>query len=834
MYLPLALGTLVVLAFAMALNSLKDRLGDDEPEKIEDGVLLKIKVPKNNEKGPLAAEMMFSALHGMLQEDDSAADLLSFEMVSTADGISFYAYVPRATRRFVESQIYAQYPTAEIFVEEKDYADVDTDLNAGNGTHIAGTEVILEREYFLPIKTFPNFEVDPLAAITSAVENLGDNEQAWLQVMVRPLPEGWQEAGYKHLEVLRSGIEPEERSLPVFLFDALREGLSRFVKDILAGIVLGPSSYMEREAVGGKEEAHQMSPEDKEQEQVIQQKLALLGFETNIRVVGVADSEDEAVQNVTSIVAALKQFAHGSLNGLVRTKIVQQPEGLLEEYQQRSQPREQLNLFVLNTEELASIYHLPSEQVAVPNISYSHAKKAEPPLDLPIDAEIKFAQTLFRERTHEFGILRRDRRRHMHIIGKTGSGKTTLQRNMIIQDIRNGEGVAVIDPHGDLFDYILDFIPPERLDDVIIFDPSDLKYPVAMNLFELFSPDQKGPVASGLIDVFRKRFEFSWGPRMEHLLRNTFLTFLEIPNSTILGVLRILQDKSYRKYIVDLLEDPVLREFWEVEYYNMSSNDRLATEAIAPIQNRLGPFLATPTIRNIVGQAKSTIDLPRVMNEGKILLANLSKGKIGEDPSNLLGGFLMSRLWFAALTRASIPQEERRDFYVYVDEFQNFATSTFATILSEARKYRLSLITANQFLSQLKTDGGRSSEVLDAIFGNVGTLVSFGVGQDDAHILAREFAPVFEEGDLIAMEKYQINLKLMVNLQQSRPFSATTLPPIAGGDGNREEVIAHSRSRYARPREKVETAIKKWSEKTFAPGQDREVVEKQREAMFSR
>lgn len=842
----MVLGALTVLAFGMALNSLRQRLSVEEAEAIEEGVLLKIKVPKMSEQGPLAAEMMFSALHGMLQSEDEEGDLLSFEIVSTPDGISFYVYVPKERQSFVESQIYAQYPTAEIkpvedyarnlqsrFLEEESFKQEETGQEEGR-VKIVGTELILERPYFYPIKTFPNFEVDPLSAITSAMENLGENEQMWLQMVVKPLPEGWQEAGYEYLTILRTGKEPDRRSLLRYLGDTFLGGARRFLGDIFKGILLGPSSYMGQSGSGG-EEAYQMSPEQKEEEQAIQRKLALLGFETNIRVIGVALDEESAQRNVSALVAAFKQFAHGSLNGLVRGEIVKNSTRLLDEYVRRAQPAEIADRFVLNTEELASIFHLPSSQVSVPNIDYSHAKKAEPPLDLPVDAELKFAQTLFRERVQEFGIYRDDRRRHMYVLGKTGTGKSTLLLNMVKQDIKNGEGVAFLDPHGDAFEELLESIPRSRVEDVIVFDPSDQNYPVAFNMFELYDPEQKDLVTAGLIDVFKKRFEFSWGPRMEHLLRNTFLTFLEIPHSTLLGVLRILQDKSYRKYIVDLLEDPILIEFWEKEFYDMASNPRLVTEAIAPIQNRLGPFLATPTIRNIVGQARSTLDLPKVMNERKILLVNLSKGKIGDDASNVLGGFLMSRLWFAALTRARMPEEHRQDFYVYVDEFQNFATGTFATILSEARKYRLNLIMANQFLNQLRGGlGNGGGDVLEAIFGNVGTVTVFAVGQEDAHILAREFAPVFEEGDLMAMERHQINLRLMINGQQSRPFSARTLPPIPreGDVADKEEVIARSRAKYARPREKVEAAIRRWSKRTFAPGQDREEVQRQRASLY--
>ena len=341
MYLVIIIATLSILAFAMALNSLRQRLDETEVEAIEDGVLLKIKVPKASEQGPLAAEMMFSALHGMLQEDGAQADILSFEVVSTVEGISFYAYVPQATRRFVESQIYAQYPTAEVF-EVDDYTEniaklqqnstqSDAEKESEVETQVVGTELILENPYFYPSKTFPNFEVDPLSAITSAVENLQEDEQAWFQMVVKPLPEGWQEAGYEYLEVLRTGEEPEGRPIFVFLFDTLRASVGRFIKDILVGITLGPSTYMEREEGGGGGESYQMSPEQKEEEQAIQQKLALLGFETNVRVVGIGADEESAQRNVTSLVAAFKQFAHGSLKGFDRTEISKSPDGLVEE-----------------------------------------------------------------------------------------------------------------------------------------------------------------------------------------------------------------------------------------------------------------------------------------------------------------------------------------------------------------------------------------------------------------------------------------------------------------------------------------------------------------------
>jgi len=317
---------------------------------------------------------------------------------------------------------------------------------------------------------------------------------------------------------------------------------------------------------------------------------------------------------------------------------------------------------------------------------------------------------------------------------------------------------------------------------------------------------------------------------MEHILRNTFLTFLEIPRSSLLGVTRIMVDRSYRKYIVNLLEDPILVDFWNNEFEQIMQNDRMAAVAVAPIQNRLGPFLATPAVRNLVGQAVGTINLRDIMDTKKIFLANLTKGGIGEDNSAILGAFLVGRLWFAAMSRADTPEEERVDFQVYVDEFQNFATSSFAAILSESRKYRLNLIIAHQYISQLESGG--DSTVKDAVFGNVGTIVSYVVGQEDAEVLAKEYEPVFEPNDLISLGKFQLYLKLMVDSKQSRPFSAVALRPIEDAVGLRNEVIAQSREKYGRHRDKVQAAVKKWAERTFAPGMDDELVKQQREDRF--
>ncbi|PIZ44938.1 hypothetical protein CO180_00975 [candidate division WWE3 bacterium CG_4_9_14_3_um_filter_41_6] len=824
--LVILLVSLAILSFGMAIKTVRDSFVvlPDAASDVSEGILLMIKVPKQNEQTPLAAEMMFSAIHG-LRQDKTDVGVFSFEIRANHEGIFFYSYVPKKHQKFVESQIYAQYPTAEIAVVD-DYTKIEMDKDVS----ILGTEIVLDKPFYSPIKSFPDFEVDPLAAITGSVEQLGENEEAWFQVVVKPSPVGWQDAGYRKIKELKTGKKQETRTLPQVLMEALGVRGVQFIVDIIMGIVQNPSYYMEDR--NAEEKKYEMDEEAKAEIENIRKKLSLLGYSTSMRIIGFAPTEAEAQQNVGSMVAAFKQFASGEMNSFSRSGFIVDPQQLLSDYRARKQAREKEKVFILNTEELASIYHLPSVSVSTPNIDYILSKKSEPPLDLPTDSAVKFAKTTFRNKQVEFGVRSEDRRRHMYVIGKTGTGKTTLLRNMIIQDIRAGNGVAVIDPHGDLFDYVLDYIPQERVDDVVIFSPSDFEYPVALNMFELSDPDQKGLVVSGLIDVFRKRFEFSWGPRMEHLLRNTFLTFLEIPHSTLLGVTRILVDRSYRKYIVNLVEDPILKDFWNNEFEQIMQNDRLAAEAVGPIQNRLGPFLATPTIRNLVGQAGGTVNLREIMDTKKILLCNLTKGGIGEDNSSILGAFLVGRLWFAAMSRADTSEENRVDFQVYVDEFQNFATSSFASILSESRKYRLNLTIAHQYISQLESGG--DSTVKDAVFGNVGTIVSYVVGQEDAEVLAKEFEPVFESNDLISLGKYQLYLKLMVGSQQSRPFSAVALPPITDADNLRQEVIAHSRATYGRPRAKVEAAVKRWAERTFAPGMDDDVVKLQRAEMFKK
>jgi hypothetical protein len=413
------------------------------------------------------------------------------------------------------------------------------------------------------------------------------------------------------------------------------------------------------------------------------------------------------------------------------------------------------------------------------------------------DSITPFAVTNYRDIRRIFGIKQKNRRSHMYVIGKTGTGKSTLLLNMIVSDIRDGQGVALIDPHGDLAESVLDFVPKERIDDVVYFNPADLEHPIAFNPLESHSPHSHHLVTSGLISVFKKIWPDFWGPRLEHILRHAIFTLLEYPGATLLDLPRLLTNKDFRYIVLKQVTSQQVREFWFSEFEKYSA--WMKSEAVSPILNKVGQFLTSPPLRNILGQKESSFDVREVMDEGKILIVNLSKGKIGEDNGALLGAMLVTKIQLAALGRADIPEEKRKHFYLYVDEVHNFFTLSFAGILSEVRKYGLSLLVAHQYLDQL------DEEMRAAILGNVGTLISFRIGAEDAKNLAREFYPVFNESDLTDLPNHHIYLKLMIDGMTSRPFSAVTLAQPEADRSFKDEIIAESRKRYTTRRKKAET-----------------------------
>lgn len=416
---------------------------------------------------------------------------------------------------------------------------------------------------------------------------------------------------------------------------------------------------------------------------------------------------------------------------------------------------------------------------------------------------IVFAETNYRNKRQKFGIKTDDRRRHVYVLGKTGMGKTTLLENMVLEDIYAGHGIGFVDPHGDSAEKLLNYIPSHRMNDVVYFNPSDIDNPLGFNILETVDESHKPLVASGLMSTFKKIWPDVWSPRMEYILNNAVLALLDVPGSTLLGINRLLAEKDYRKKVIEQIKDPVVKAFWTKEFAKY--NERFATEAIAPIQNKVGQFLSASVIRNIVAQVKSTIDIRQIMDEGKIFIMNLSKGKLGEDSSRLLGGMLITKIQLCAMERVDIKNEmDREDFYLYVDEFQNFATESFADILSEARKYRLNLILGHQYIAQL------DEKVRDAIFGNVGTHILFRVGAADAMAFEDEMNPVFTPEDLVNLPKWNIYLKLMIDGAASQPFSASALPPIGMPTGSYEKALRVSRERYATKKSVIEEKIEKW------------------------
>lgn len=761
----------------------------------------------------LAAENLFVSLHGLLHEDAAKQERISFELVfSGKNGIKFYVVTPTNVSKFVESQIYAHIPNATIRVV-KDYSrEVDP-----SQLHQAQT-VSLSKSYFFPLKTYRDFESDPLSSFTSALSNIRPNEEVWFQMVVKPIPDVWQGEGYNYVTAIREGISLEKG--PSFIetfYKIVTQEIFTLLWKIAIGIFVNKEPEVEKPVT--KSGSVKLTPSQDAELKLIENKLGRVGYGVNIRVISFSDNEGSIRSNLRTLTSSLKQYSGINTNSF---SFNDASNNVLDSFINRE--IDDKHSFILNGEELGTIYHFPSPAVETPNIVWAYSKKSEPPSNLPANLDTKdcvyIGDTLYRSVKTRFGIKNNmDRLRHMYVVGKSGVGKSTLFQTMAMQDIRNGAGFCMLDPHGETIDKVLDYIPEERLKDVIIIDPSDTDRPVGLNLLEVHDSDpaERNRMASGLLAAIHHHFEYSWGPRLEYLLNYALLTLVSIPGTTMLSIVRLLVDKNYRSYIVHQLEDPLLKKFWEVEYKEMANNPKFISEAVSPIQNKIDRFLASSTMRNLLGQAKSTIDIWDIMQNKKILLINLSKGKIGSDNANLLGALLVSRIQFYALQRAKIKEEDRTPFYLYVDEFQNFATGSFGEILSESRKYGLGLYLTNQFTAQL------DDSILKAVLGNVGSIVSFAGGAMDARVMASEFQP-FTADDIISLQRFQVYIKLMVDGMTSLPFSAKILLPWEDSDflpartNNKEKVIQLSRETYGTPREYVQAKIDKWVTLNFDKG----------------
>lgn len=735
----------------------------EEQVESNSGTILLLQIPRTNEKKELAAEQMFASLHGLLTNSEKRLirkvkhERISFEIAVKDRRIGFYVWVPDHLKSFVEEQIYAQYPTVHI----SEVADYSSNLGA------YPTQVVSELKLLapdpLPIKTFPSFEVDPLAAITATLAKFEDNEEAWLQVIIAPAAANWHKKSEKYAASIRTNTSGGSGG-------------------VVSALWAPPESSTTQNKLAEHESSRANAAETKSQK---------LAYEVALRIVYRGESNlSFAKMRLQAITASFKQFNTTYLNGFA-SSYVSESDKYLQLYTQRQFKQKG---FICNIEEVASLYHLPHTNVETPNILWASAKTAEPPANIPLVNENNregvspIAVTNFRGHNTMFGINRIDRNRHLYIIGQTGVGKSGMLELLTISDIYSPYGFAVIDPHGDYATNILKRIPEHRVKDVIYFNPADTDFPIAFNPMEVQDAKLKTHTCSELIGVLKRMFE-SWGPRLEYILRYSLLALLDYPESTMLDITRILTDKKFRNEVLEYVQDPVVRNFWTVEF--ASWNDKFAAEAVAPVLNKVGAFTANPIVRNIIGQPKSSFNIRKIMDERKILIVNLSRGLIGEDNASLLGALLVTKIQMGAMSRADQAQSERIPFYLYVDEFQNFATDSFATILSEARKYALNLTVANQYIAQM------SQEVRDAVFGNVGSIIAFRTSADDARVMQRYFEPHFVEHDLVHMHNLNFAISMIIEGEKVPAFSATSLRLPEFGQDYSKAIVDQSRQQFS-------------------------------------
>lgn len=701
---------------------------------------LLLKLPRNTEVTPEAAQTFLAALTQINTVSffqrllGTKPQAVALEIALINQQIRFQITCSSELVPFIETQLQSNYPL--VIIEKTD------DPLEGKEKELEIKKLVLRKGSYYPISTFESFQdVDPLSSVLSVLSKGDPDEVTIVQIALESTSSSWQAKG---------------------------------------------GSYAEK---GTKNEDGTYSP--RSDKNVIDEKISYPGFKATVRL---AANTKKTLRELSSSFGVFAR-ADGNSFSTKSPAIIRKGAATKNLFE-----RKVVDDQILNIEELATIWHLPSEKIKTTSIVWGTSVLSEAPDNLPVATDKSeeekqeinfFAKTLFKNRETIFGIKDDDRRRHIWTIGKTGTGKTTLIANMAIDDLKKDRGIAVIDPHGDLTEEILlDYIPSHRINDTIFFNPADRDWPIIINPLEVQTKEEAELVVSGIVSIFQKIFGHSWGPRLEYILRNSLLTLAEIEDSTLADVLKLLTNKKYRGDIVGKIKDETLKSFWKDEFDKMPG--RLQKEAISPIQNKVGQFVQSPLIRRIIGKPKSSISMDEIMNEGKILIVNLSQGRVGEDNASLLGAMIITKIQLAAMRRVDMPEEKRKDFYLYVDEFQNFATNSFIKILSEARKYRLDLMLANQYMAQIPED------VQKAILGNAGTIISFGVGAEDAHILHKEFAEVFSENDLVNLSNHQVALKLMIDGHASRPFLAHTLPLPVSRNQNRPKVIRVSRERHGK------------------------------------
>ncbi len=765
-------------------------------------IILLVTVPKESEiketageRAKTMAEMLaipeawFSILGGMKAQRGLGTvmggrhDHFSLEIVANQGLISFYVAVPSYFRDYMEQHINAQYPRAQI-EEVEDY-----NIFKPQST-IMSTTLRLRKPYIFPIRTFRQLDVDPLNALTNVLSKIDRDEGAVIQYVVRSAKRQWHYWGARVARDMHRGKT---------LNEALgRPGVWGFILEVFR------TFFPRKKTSLGEQRPIQLSPRDEEISKSLEEKTAKAGMEVNIRIVVSGTSREIVQAHLRDIVDSFSQYSlYEYGNGFCR-KDPWSKDKLIKDFIYRN--FDNRAKMILNSEEMASLFHFPLPTTETPNIRWLQARKAPAPTNMPTEGLV-LGRNLYRGVETVVRIKENDRRRHVYIIGKSGVGKSVLLSNMIIQDIQNGQGVGVVDPHGDLINSVLPHIPKERAEDVIIFNPSDMERPVGLNMLEAKTLEEKDFAVQEMIAIFYKLFPPEMiGPMFEHNMRNVMLTLMEDEKypGTIAEIPRMFTDSAFQKYKLTKVKDSVVRAFWEKEMAKTS--DFHKSEMLGYLISKVGRFVENQMMRNIIGQSKSGFDFEDVMNNKKILLVNLSKGTTGEVNSNLLGLIVVSKLQMAAMKRAALPESQRSDFYLYLDEFQNFVTDSIATILSEARKYRLDLTIAHQYISQLVRENN-DTKIRDAVFGNVGTMVAFRCGVEDAKTLAQEFAPVFTEYDVINVEMYTANVKLLIDNTVSKPFNMQTYPPQPGNPEIAKAIVELSRLKYGRDRKVVEAEI---------------------------
>lgn len=694
---------------------------------------------------------------------------ISLEFYGYAQYTYFFIVLEENLFETVEGLVYSTFPDAEVR-EMKDYT---FNFDARNQT-IAGAEVTLHHSDIYPIKTYDVFEEDSCSRLFSVISKIGRDDQVWVQIIAEPKDD----TGAFHY--LRSWRRRRADAGHFFsIRDRLREG--------------------GRKGVGRRRH-------DKALE-----KAGIKPFRVSIRCAYISSDAQSAGRRLDAVVSSFSQFNEKDINE-IRWHRAKNSGKFVAQFRARVHAAP----YILSAKEVATLYHFPNAD-AVPHIVHVLARKSDPPQDLPKMGEddvSAFGLTNYHNNFVPFGIRRSDRRRHLYTVGKSGAGKSKLLELLIVDDLKNGEGMAVLDPHGDLIDAIMRYIPENRIEDVILLDPGDTEFPIAFNPLEKVDEAFKMQVTLGFLQIFKKLFGNNWSDRLEHVLRYTTLALLDSPNTTVLSILKMLTDKNYRQKIVARIQDSVVKNFWVAEFAAWS--EKFDAEAITPLLNKVGQFVATNMIRNIIGQPKTKFDIREIMDNRKILLMKVSKGLLGEENSSLIGSMFITKLYQAAMSRADTPEEKRTDFYFYVDEFQIFATDTFAEILSEARKYKLNMTLAHQYMGQL------SDVVRKTVFGNVGSIINFRVGAEDAVILAKEYTPTFKERDIINLGVREFYIKMSVNGELREAFSGRTLDvPKVEKDFTRE-IIAASRKKYCLPKSEVEEMLRKWDEAAAAPPSEEE------------